>query len=63
MLLERVRFKPTGDKPVVGELGDAAGRIAAYPAAPATIVHIAAVGVGGHPFADRKRIATAVMER
>jgi len=56
ILLERVRFKPIGDKPAVGELADAAGRIAAYPAAQATIVHIAAVGVGGQPFADRKRM-------
>ena len=51
-----------GDELAIGELADAARRIAGDAIAEARIVDIAAVGVGGEPFARRKSVAAGVME-
>ena len=62
IVLERVRRQRISDTRAVGELADAAGRVARDPLPQAVIVHVAAVRIGRKPFADTKRIAAGVME-
>jgi hypothetical protein len=63
IVLESIRLDPISDEVAIGELADAAGRIAHDPLLEAAVVNVAAVGIGGEPFPNRERVASAMMER
>ena len=54
---KRVSRERVGDTGAVGEPAGAAERIAGDPLRQPAIFDVAAVGIGGQPFADRKRVA------
>ena len=57
IVLEGIGLDRIGDEAAVGELADAAGRIAGDALPEAAIVHVAAVGIGGEPVLDREVVA------
>lgn len=60
---EGVRFERIGDETAVGELADAAGRIAGDPLTQAAVVNVASVGIGREPFPNSECVASAMVER
>jgi hypothetical protein len=63
VFLIRLRCKYVGHERTVGELADAAGRIAGDPLPQASIMNIATVGISRQPFAGSEAVAADMMER
>ena len=57
IVLEGIGLDRIGDEAAVGELADAAGRVAGNSPPETAIVGIAAVGIGGEPVLDREVVA------
>ena len=62
IFLERFGCERVGDQPSVGQLANAAGRIAGNPLPQSRIFHLAAVGIGGKPIVHGKGVTAGAME-